>query len=115
MAEVRHYNIDQNADWTTLEVQFTDDAGTPIDVTSYDAQMYLKRDKSQTTADFQLTKTNGKIVLTGAQGLFNPRILAADALTLSGLYYFDLLATSPTGAKTCLLEGTIYVDPAVTK
>jgi hypothetical protein len=115
MAENYTFVIDQGADWY-LNLQYTDSAGTPINLTGYTAAMQFRLNVSSATAAISLTQASG-ITITGATGNLAIRATAAQtgALDDSAKYNYDLEITSPAGVVTRLIQGTATVSSQVTR
>lgn len=112
---LQNYVVRQKSDWT-LDAIYKDQNGVVIDVTGYTAVLYLKRHPQQTgAAALQLTTANSKIVVTGPQGKFSITITDSETAGLSGLYYYDLIITSPTGVSSVILEGKVLFQEVSSK
>ncbi len=92
-------------------------AGNPIDITGYTARMQLREEKdSPDPAILELTDSNGRITIGGANGEIDLFIDDADTEALiieSGFY--DLEVESPAGIVTRLVEGTFQLSTEVTR
>lgn len=118
-----NFTIEQG---TTVDKQITwkDPNGNPINLTGFTARMQIRSSVSSPTILHEFTTENGGITLGGATGVIH--ILASATVTAgwswpanpsqvlaSGVY--DLELVSPTGVVTRLIEGTVTLDPEVTR
>ncbi len=91
-------------------------AGTPVDLTTFDARMQIRETAASTTIIFELTVSNSRIVLGGINGTIALIVAAADTATIdAGSYVYDLELISPGGDVTRLLEGDAIVTAEVTR
>lgn len=112
-AALYKHNIEQGATYPfnfTWKVKST---GAAIDLTGYTAKMQIRKAKD-TDVILDLTHSSG-ITLGGAAGTVAVLLTAAQTAALSGQYVYDLFVVSGGGVATKLFEGTITVDPAVTR
>lgn len=114
MAVIYNTTIDQGADWF---INFTyENAGTPINITGYTAQLQLRSLPESPTAVLSLSTGSG-ITITGATGLIAVHATAVQTAAINeGTYYYDLEITAPsTAVVTRLVQGQIVVSPQVTR
>jgi len=87
----------------------------PVDVTGYTADLQIKQNANSSTVLFEASTANGDIVLGGTAGTI---ALTIPASATGGFTFrqavWDILLTSPAGIATRLLQGIVYVSPAVT-
>lgn len=95
-------------------ITWYDASGAVVDITGYTARMHLRRKITDQNPAFILTTENGGIALGGILGTVDLTISAEDTATLSGTYVYDLELASGDYVKR-LLQGTITVDPEVTR
>lgn len=95
-------------------VTWLNPSGGAVNVTGYTARMHLRRKITDSDPAFILTTENGRITLGGVTGTVDLLISASDTATLSGNYVYDLELVSGDYVKR-LLQGTITVDPEVTR
>lgn len=107
------FTINQGETFTKV-ITWKDSGGTLINLTGYTARMYLRRKISDAAAALILTTENGRIALGGAAGTITLTITATDTSSLEANYVYDLELVSGVYVKR-LLQGTITVDPEVTK
>jgi hypothetical protein len=100
-----------------------DSAGVPVDLSGRTALMHIRRDPDDPAPVFELSTTNGGIVLD-AQGGISLNIAAtatSPALTPpvdshGEVWYHDLLLTDPdTSVIDRLYQGVVIVLPGVTR
>jgi hypothetical protein len=106
MATKANINIDQGTSFNTI-ISLTDESGNPLNLSAYTGQAKLRVSyASVNSTSFNVTLANGQIYL------------ALDANTTSTLtrsrYIYDVILTDGSGNVTRVLEGTVYVDQAVT-
>ena len=92
------------------------DAGTPVDVTGYTADMQIRQTIASSTILYEASTANGAIVMGTTDGTITLTIPATDTANFTwnrGVY--DLNMTSPTGVVTRLLQGYAIVSPEVTR
>ena len=95
-------------------ITWNESDGSPINLTSYTARMFLKRAVTDTTSLFDLTTVNSRIALGGAAGTITLSVSATDTASLSGEYVYDLELVNGSVVKR-LLQGRVKVDDEVTK
>jgi hypothetical protein len=93
------------------------DPGVPVDLTGWMAEMQIRALAASRTALLTLTTSNDRIVLGGVEGTI---LLQLDAETTEsleqGVFVYDLeLKAGNGGQVTRLLEGSVTVDPEVTR
>jgi hypothetical protein len=106
MATKANINIDQGATFNTV-ISLTDDNGNPLNLTGYTGNASIRASYAAiNSTSFSVALSNGQITLS------------LDANTTSSLkrskYLYDVILTDSYNNITRVLEGTIYVDPAVT-
>ena len=93
-----------------------DESGNPVDLTSYTARMQVRASKVATTVLLELSTTNGRLVLGGPAGTIQIVLSATDTAAITwrrGVY--DLELVSAGGTVTRLFQGTVEIDPEVTR
>lgn len=104
------YNIllQRRADYT-LNLQFKDSTGAPINLTSWIALAQAwNRDRTTKYADFAITYTNratGQIAIT---------LTDVQTTSFPDECYYDVLLENPSGLREYYLEGTMYVSEGYT-
>ena len=106
MATKANINIDQGTTYTT-NIALNDDSGNPLDLSAYTGQASIRTSYAAiNSASFSVTLSNGQITLS------------LDSNTTSSLtrsrYLYDVILTDGQSNVTRVLEGVIYVDPAIT-
>jgi hypothetical protein len=104
--------ICQYATWRVQYRWTVDDVAK--DYTGWTARMQIRQKPQSTNALLTLSTSNGGVTL-GPDGLIT--LLATDeqtaTLTQSGVY--DLVLYAPDGTATRFIEGTVTLDPGVTR
>lgn len=110
MATVSNIFIDQGSEYSNT-VTVTASNGQPLDLTDYTAAAQMRKSYSSSMAyDFVASvpiATNGKVRLQVPSSL-------SESMT-PGRYLYDLEITSPSGAKTRVVEGIATITPQITK
>ena len=106
MATKANINIDQGSSFNTI-ISLTDNYGNALDLTNYTGSASIRTSYAAVNStSFSVALSNGNITLS------------LDANTTSSLtrsrYLYDVILTDTNGNVTRVLEGVIYVDPAVT-
>ena len=105
------FKVDAGSTWV-VNLTWTQNDGTPIDLGGFTGRMYLKRNYNATAA-LMLTTENGRMTFN-----MGSIILSLDdetTGTLSGSYLYDIEIQSYLGEVTRLFQGTFVVSPEVTK
>lgn len=104
-------SFDYNLVWNTTEGTVT----TPVDLTNWSARMQMRTSYNSTATALNLTSGTG-ITLGGTAGSVLIEATATQTADISaGPYVYDLELVSPASVVTRLVEGTIIVDPEVTR
>lgn len=115
MADQYNILIDQGATYT-LALTYNNANGTPINLTNYTAAMQVRDTVNSTTTVLSLSSPSNGIVITGASGLINITVTAAQTTALSAnTFVYDLEITSTTGVVTRLIQGSVTVNAEVTR
>ena len=121
MAEQHDIEMDQGASFD-LQVQYTDTAGTAIDLTGYTCRLQIRRNvadhEEAAGLDPVLDLTSSPVAgLTLTPGTGTIAIALTDEQTqaLDGTYVYDLKMESGAGKVTRLIEGSILIKPEVTR
>jgi len=106
MATKANINVDQGTTFNTV-ISLTDDSGNPLDLTGYTANASIRTSYAAVNStSFSTSLSNGQV------------ILSLDANTTSSLkrsrYLYDVILTDIHSNVTRVVEGVLYVDPAVT-
>ena len=101
-----------------LPISYTDELGNPIVITGYTAKMQIRKTPEANNPPLlDLSTENGDIAIDGPNGIvevtINRNITAALPPCWTGFY--DLFIISPSDYWILLLEGTVYIEAAVTK
>jgi len=105
------FGVDSGSTWK-INMTWTNNDGTPIDLGGYIGRMYLKRNYDKPTA-FEITTTNGRMAV--GLGFINWTVSDELTGTLSGSYLYDLEMQSYNGEVTRLFQGSVVFSPEVTK
>ena len=104
------YNISlqRRADYS-IQLQFKDSTGTPINLTGWSAAAQAW-DKTRTTkyADFTITYTNR------STGTITISLTYTQTTSFPDEVYYDVLLTNVSNIKEYYLEGTIFVSEGYT-
>jgi hypothetical protein len=104
-------SFDYNLVWNTTEGTVT----TPVNMTNWSARMQVRNSYDASETALSLTSGTG-ITLGGTAGSILIEATATQtAGILAGPYVYDLEMVSPASVVTRLVEGTIIVDPEVTR
>lgn len=88
-----------------LQVQYKDNAGTPVNMSGYTiASKLYNRLGTTKLADFTATYVNQ------ASGIFKIRIEASGTSGITEQGQYDVLVTEPSNDKYYLLEGNAYIN-----
>jgi hypothetical protein len=102
--------IEQGSTWDpVLTVRDTD-------LTGYTARMQIRAAVDAPDVLVDLSTTNGRITIDGPAGRIKPLLTDVDTAALTwkqGVY--DLELVSPSGHVDRLLQGTVTIDPEVTR
>jgi hypothetical protein len=104
-------SFDYNLVWNTTEGTVT----TPVDLTNWSARMQMRTSYDAHEPVLSLTSGTG-ITLGGTAGSILIEATSTQTAAIgSGPYVYDLEMVSPASIVTRLIEGTIIVDPEVTR
>ena len=108
MATKLNLFIDQGTDFaTTIEV--ADDAGTPINLTTYTGRSQMRKHYTSTTY-------NSFTVTGAANGVITISMNAATSANIaSGRYVWDLELVSSGNVVSRIVEGIVTINPEVTR
>lgn len=112
MAAGRYNIVLEHGSTFTLNLTWTDDNGTAVNLSGYSAAMDIRSRAGALVID---VGTDGTIALGGSAGTIAITIPVAivNAAT-PGAYEYDLLLTSGAAVGTKLLKGTAVVEAKVT-
>lgn len=107
MATKANISIDQGTDFRTT-VDLTDEAGNPLDLSSYTAEAQMRRwYTSSTHTDFHTSINNGVIVLT---------MNSATTTSLTyDRYVYDVVLKDSSNNISRVVEGIVSINPRVTR
>lgn len=108
--------IDQGSLWT-LQIEYQDPNGTPIDLTNTTAEMQLRSLPSDPNVALTLSSANGDIVITALTGIIDITATSQQTGAVDeGTYYYDLEITDTvTNQVTRIIQGQIVVSAEVTR
>lgn len=109
------FEIEQGATFQRV-ISWKDSSGNPINLTGYSARMQCRKNRSAPTPIFTATTQNGKLSISGSQGIITLSIPASetDLFDFSSAVY-DLEIESSGGIVTRLLEGAVTLSKSVTR
>jgi len=117
------FKVEQGAT-LTFNLQWTDDSGTPIDLTAYDARMQIRSDYADIngntlyatlTSSLDSSPSNTGLLLSGSSGVIYVFLSAETTegfIFEEGLYDLELYKG---GVVERLLEGKVTVSKEVTR
>jgi hypothetical protein len=112
MATTKNLFIDQGSSFS-YSITATDENGTALNITAgsgYTATGQLRR------SYYSLTSTSFSVGVTGATGNITFALGPTNTAALKpGRYVYDIELAFPTGKVVRQLQGTITIDPEVTK
>lgn len=113
-AGIYNFSVDQGSVFT-LNLDYQDPDGNPIDLSGQTARMQFRRQYNSTIADLTLTTGGGGIVITGATGNILITITDEQTSTLNeGFYVYDLELDN-AGVISRLVQGQVTVNAQVTQ
>jgi len=110
------YNISAEQGSTySLTITYTDDAGSPVNLTGYTARMHVRRFAGSQNPYIVLTNTGG-LSITANSGTIGMTI-APSALSAvpAGKYVYDLEVESGAGVVEKLIAGDFELSAEVTR
>ena len=126
MEPVRYpIRIYQHASWR-LDANFKDPDGNKLDLSDYAGKLQIRRSSCGSEPLLELTSMNGGVVLDNAAADFNVVIRMTNVQTADlpsnnrevDDWVYDFLIyqnTDPEYTTIRLLEGDVYISPAVTR
>lgn len=114
-AEKILYNfVSPRGDTLLLFFNFTDDAGTAIDITGYSFLFTAKKNLDLLDADTGVIKENG-VILNGETGNAKVELLNTTTDALTGCYFYDVQYKTPSGVVKTFLEGKLIFTKDCTR
>lgn len=111
MAQFIEIDLDQGADFT-LDVDLTQDDGTPINVANYTFSSSIRKSYYSSAIAANLSVT----ILNQANGNVSLSMNSATSANIkAGRYLFDVKQVDASNITTRIFEGIITVLPQVTK
>lgn len=112
MASYVHLNMDQGANFTYTLVLNDASTNANLNISSYTITSQIRKSYYSVNATANLVCTT----TDAANGAFTISLNGAGTANISGgKYLFDILYSDGTGTLTRALEGTIQVNPRVTR
>lgn len=114
-ASIYDFELEQGATSRKIIV-WTDSNGTLRDLTGYSARMQIRQYVGSDVVLFELSTTNGKIVISPVDGEIALYFSAIDTEKMTwrrGKYDLELVSVS--GEVTRLLQGKITISPEITR
>ncbi|CAB4130887.1 hypothetical protein UFOVP121_42 [uncultured Caudovirales phage] len=114
-AAIYDITIEQGATFT-LSLVWKDSAGTPIDLTGWQARMQVRPAYHSDVVFLSLSSPSGGITLGGTAGTIEVVGSAAATAAIDGRKaVYDIELVAPGGAVTRLLQGAAVISPEVTR
>lgn len=111
----KKFDINQGATWQLVLLWKNPDL-TPVNVTGYSVVIQFRKTVRGAIVLYEMSTTNGKVTLDGPAGKITALAPKEDTSTFTfDSAVFDVLATSPSGVASRLINATIRVIPAVTR
>ena len=115
MATISNLNIDSASDYSstvTISSVASDGTETAFDLTNYTVAAEIRKTFASSTATaftaaVSSPATDGKVTIS----LTDVQTIALDR----GRFVWDMVVTSASGTKTRVLQGTVTVNPSVTR
>ena len=115
MATISNLNIDAASDYSstvTISSVASDGTETAFDLTGYTVTSSIRKTFASSTATaftaaVNSPATDGKVTIS----LTDVQTIALDR----GRFVWDMVVTSASGTKTRVLQGTVTVNPSVTR
>ena len=115
MATISNLNIDAASDYSstvTISSVASDGTETAFDLTNYTVAAEIRKTFASSTATaftaaVNSPATDGKVTIS----LTDVQTIALDR----GRFVWDMVVTSASGTKTRVLQGTVTVNPSVTR
>lgn len=105
---------EQGSDFATT-ITYTNDSGTPINLTGYTSRMQVRKFASSATPILTFTNSSG-MTITAGSGVIDLAITAAAmAMVPAGSYQYDLEIIDSSGEVIKLLAGKFDVEAEVTR
>jgi len=98
----------------TWEVQFKNDAGTPIDITGWKVYFTVK-EKDSDSDDLAKIKKDTEVHSDPTQGKSQIVLVPTDTENLKGNFYYDIQIKKATGEFITVIVGTLEVLRDVTR
>jgi hypothetical protein len=107
--------IEQGSDFE-LPLTYEAPEGSVVDFTGSTAQMHAREAYGSSTTLFELTTTNGGIILGGLAGTIKLKMAAAATAQLSFTRaVYDLEVVSSTGKVYKVIKGSVFLKREVTR
>lgn len=108
MARIINIDVDQGTTFST-PITLAEANGSPIDLTTYTANGTFRKHYSSMTA-YPM-----QIGLGGNTGVLTISVQPNATTNVNpGLYVYDVVLISNTGARSRIVEGNMYINPGVT-
>jgi hypothetical protein len=115
MTAARHdFTIEQGTTWRRT-IEYKDSVGAPIVLTGWTARMQVRSRHGSAATLLSLTSTPAAGISIASNVLTVVATAAQTAVLPVGRSVYDLELVSPAGEVTRLIEGSILVDPEVTR
>lgn len=107
------WNVPTYTDWTPSFTYYSDDQVTPINLTGYTFALKWRLTPAATPV-LSLSLGSGITCSAPATGVISIHATTAQLSSIAtGVYSYDLLATSGGGVVTQLFKGSIYLEASM--
>lgn len=113
MSNLYNMKLKQGSDERFI-LTYKDALGDIIDLTGYSARLQVRRQVSSPSPTLSLTMGLG-ITITALSGVITIDFTNAQTSSLNGSYVYDLELISPDTRVRRIMQGSITVDPEVTR
>jgi hypothetical protein len=108
--------FNQNEDFALSETY--DPFGVPVDLSAYTAQMMVRVNKNDVVSVFTIATGTGITLNSAGVVAVSISHATVNSVALAMLPtergFYDLILISPAGVQTRFLQGSVFIDPAVT-
>ena len=110
MATISNLFVDAGSDYSNI-ITVAASNGQPLDLTGFTVASQMRKSYSSSTA-YNFTAT----IYNTLNGEVRLQLAAAQSSVIpAGRWIYDVEITSPTGAKTRVVEGIVTITPQITQ
>lgn len=110
MATISNLFVDAGSDYSNI-ITVSSTNGQPLNLTGYSVASQMRKSYSSSTA----YAFNASIYIA-VNGKVRLQLSAAESSAIpAGRWLYDVEITSPTGAKTRVVEGIVTISPQITQ